>query len=175
MPCPVSVVNKIIDYIRNVLEIPRPEFNGFAACPYVKRERESNKIYIDTYDSSKETLILKIQDFIHSGYESALFAQIDQVADTITEDETNTYQAYINTLLKRLGHGHLKCICFNPRDTVSVQGLNVRAQSPYFLISIASRELLDKAHQSMLKTDYFDNMKRKYLDFLHVTPEDLGK
>jgi hypothetical protein len=175
MPCPVSVVNKIIDYIRNVLEVPRPEYNGFAACPFVRKERESGKMYIDTFDASTESLISKIQDFIHSGCTSALFAQIDASADTITDQETNTYQSYINTVLCKLGHKQYKCICFNPRDTVSIQGLNVRSQAPYFLISIASRELLEKAHASMLKTDYFDNMTQKYLDFLQVTREDIGK
>jgi len=40
-------INKVLDYIENVLEIPRNEYNGMSACPFAKKERENDNLYID--------------------------------------------------------------------------------------------------------------------------------
>ena len=39
-------INKVIDYIKNVLEVPRTEYNGMSACPFAKKERENDNLYI---------------------------------------------------------------------------------------------------------------------------------
>ena len=66
------------------------------------------------------------------------------------------------------GYKHLKCICFNPNDKVNIDGFNARSLAPYFLINIARTEVLDKAHNNLMKTKYFDNMDEYYLKYLHV-------
>ena len=57
-------INKVLDYIENVLEIPRDEYNGMSACPFAKKERESNNIYIDTI-SIKNDFIICMNNFIN--------------------------------------------------------------------------------------------------------------
>jgi hypothetical protein len=62
----------------------------------------------------------------------------------------------------------LKCICFNPNDTKEVAGFNPRKDAPYFLINIASKKVLGKAHKSLLGTKYFQNFEEEYLKFLKI-------
>ena len=69
--------------------------------------------------------------------------------------------------MKENGYGHLKCICFNPNDKVEIDGFNARGHAPYFLINIATREALDKAHKVLSKTKYYDSMNKRYLKYLH--------
>ena len=74
-------------------------------------------------------------------------------------------------LLRENGYKHLKCICFNPKDKVNINGFNIRQKSPYFLINIASKSILAKTHKNILKTKYFDNMNEEYLNYLHIKKE----
>ena len=75
---------------------------------------------------------------------------------------------YINRTMKENGYGHLKNICFNPNDKLEIDGFNARSHAPYFLINIATREALAKAHTILAKTKYYDNMNKRYLDYLHI-------
>ena len=45
--------DKVLEYIENVLEPAREEYNGISACPFAKKERESDNIFIDeiTYET----------------------------------------------------------------------------------------------------------------------------
>ena len=56
----------------------------------------------------------------------------------------------------------------NPNDTSEVDGLNVRSLAPYFLINIADRKVLSKAHKSLLRTNYFSKMGNEYKKYLKV-------
>ena len=56
----------------------------------------------------------------------------------------------------------------NPNDTSNVQGFNVRSKAPYFLINIADRKVLSSAHNSLMKTAYFDKMGDEYKKYLKV-------
>ena len=78
-------------------------------------------------------------------------------------------------MLKKAGYDNLKCICFNPNDAVEIDGLNIRKQAPYFLINIADKSVLSKAHKKLLKTKYFSKMNKEYLDYLHVKEEQIRR
>jgi hypothetical protein len=39
--------DKVLHYIKNVLEVPRDEYDGMAVCPFAKNERETDNIFID--------------------------------------------------------------------------------------------------------------------------------
>ena len=45
---------------------------------------------------------------------------------------------------------------------------NVRSKAPYFLINIADRKVLSSAHNSLMKTAYFDKMGDEYKKYLKV-------
>ena len=62
--------------------------------------------------------------------------------------------------------GYVKVICFHPDDTFEVDGVKTRSEAPYFLLNIAYIDELNKAHQHLLKTEYFDKFtdeNKKYL------------
>jgi hypothetical protein len=87
-------------------------------------------------------------------------------------EKTKPFQVFINAILKRLGLKDYKCICFNPNDGVEVDGFNPRAESPYFLINIAHRKVLNDAHKSLRKTKYYDNLNKEYREFLKINEKD---
>ena len=153
--CPyTNFKNKILDYI-GILRTPRDEYGGMPACPFVGAEIDKGKLLIDKFDPNKTTILEKVKEFDESEYDSALFAQVTN--EPISGKDTYAYQNFINKTLRTNGFEHLKCICFNPNDTKEVAGFNPRKDAPYFLINIASKKVLAKAHKSLLKTKYFKN------------------
>ena len=166
--CPYKNFRTKIYNFLNILRQPRKEYSGFAPCPFVGAEIDQDKLMIDLFDPSKNNILDMVKKLEDSKYDSALFAQ---VADDIQPDETYEYQSYINKLLRENGYKHLKCICFNPKDKVNIDGFNIRQKSPYFLINIASSSILAKTHKNILKTKYFDNMNEEYLNYLHIKKE----
>ena len=42
--------------IENILEVPRDEYNGMSACPFAKKERENDNLYIDVIDELSEMI-----------------------------------------------------------------------------------------------------------------------
>ena len=54
-------------------------------------------------------------------------------------------------------------LCFSPYEDRTAAGVKTRAGSPYFLINIMSSTDLGKAHQSIVKTKYFDNFTKQEL------------
>ena len=162
-------INKFID----VLKKPREEYSGFAPCPFVASEVAQDKLMIDIFDPSKNSIIEVIEKLHNSKYESGLFAQVTQ--EGIPSEVTFQYQSFINKLIKESAYSQYKCICFNPKDDLRIEGFNIREHSPYFLINIADKRVLSEAHKKMMKTKYFDKMNKKYLDFLHVKEDQLRR
>ena len=106
-----------------------------------------------------------IERFANSEKKSALIAQPNE---DILGDETKNYQEFINVLLEETGHGTIAALCFNPKDDVEVEGYNPRSKAPYFLINMAYRKHLRKAHRALKPTNYYDKMPQKYLTYLGV-------
>ena len=154
-------INKILDYIENVLEIPRDEYNGMSACPFAKKERESNNIYIDTI-SIKNNFITCMNNFIKSKMKSAIFIQ----DINIEEKTTKRYQKFLNKTLKYLDLKHWKALCINPNDNLEVDGFNVRSLAPCFMVLINDKKDIYYAHKSMKNTKYYDKMDSKYKKYL---------
>lgn len=159
----MNLKSKVLDYIENVLEVPRPEYNGMPACPFAKQERESNNIYLDEISNDNNFLVC-IGKFIKSNKNSAIFVQNED----IEEKDTKKYQKYLNKILKELHLTHLKALCINPNNKLEVDGLSVRSLSPCFLILINPKKQINDAHTSLLNTKYYDNMSEKYQKYLNV-------
>ena len=164
--CPyTNFKDKVMKYI-GILRTPRKEYGGLPACPFVGPEVDKGKLMIDKFDPNESTLLDKVKAYDESEYDSALFAQVTD--EQLAGEDTYRYQNFINRTLRTNGFGHLKCICFNPNDTQEVAGFNPRKDAPYFLINIASKEVLAKAHKSLLGTKYFDNFEKEYLKYLKI-------
>ena len=163
--CPyTNFKDKVIKYI-GILRTPRKEYGGMPACPFVGPEVDKGKLMIDKFDPNESTLLDKVKAYDESDYDSALFVQVSE--EVLSKYDTVGYQDYINKTMKENGYGHLKCICFNPNDELDIDGFNARSHAPYFLINIATRDALDKAHNVLSKTKYYDNMNKRYLKYLH--------
>jgi len=157
------VKDKVLEYIKNVLEPLREEHNGISACPFAKRERESDNIYIDEITSSNDFIIC-MHNFVKSGKNSAVF--INDVE--MPEKDTKRYQHFLNKVLKYSDLEKWKALCINPNDKLDVDGLNVRSLSPCFLVLINNKKDIYYAHKSMQNTKYYDKMSVKYKKYLGI-------
>jgi len=165
-----KIINEVKDYINNVIRPPREEFGGMPACPFAGPELDSGRLMIDIVVPGETSLPDLIVKFLDSGKQSALFAQISD--EHITADETKQFQIMVNKTLRAMGASKYKCICFNPNDEdTEIDGFNPRAEAPYFLINIASRDELSKAHKTLRKTQYYDRLGKVYRRFLKVKPK----
>jgi hypothetical protein len=165
-----KIINEVKDYINNVIRPPREEFGGMPACPFAGPELDSGRLMIGVVIPGKVSLPELIDKFLESGKQSALFAQVSD--EQITRDETKQFQIMVNKTLRAMGASEYKCICFNPNDKdTDIDGFNPRASAPYFLINIASRNELSKAHKTLMKSKYFDRLNDTYLKFLKVNPK----
>jgi len=158
-----NMINKVIDYIENVLEVPRDEYSGMPTCPFAKQERESNNIYINTITKGNDFIVC-IHKFIESGKNSAVFIQDDE----IFEKDTKRYQKFLNNILKALDKDEWKALCINPDDKLEVDGFNARSLAPCFLVLINNKKEIKKAHDIIKKTKYYDKMDSKYKKYLGV-------
>jgi len=154
-----------MNYI-GMLRQPRTEYGDMPVCPFVGAEVDKNKLMIEKFDPEETTLLNIIQKYEDSDYDSALLVQVAD--DVLLSRDTVGYQNFINKSLRENGYTHLACICFNPNDKLEIDGFNARSHAPYFLINIANKDVLAKAHKSLLKTKYFDKMNDYYLKYLHA-------
>jgi len=157
------MINKVIDYIENVLEVPRDEYSGMPTCPFAKQERESDNIYIDTITKGNDFIVC-MHNFIESGKNSAVFIQEDE----LVEKDTKRYQKFLNNILKVLDKSEWKALCINPDDKLEVDGFNARSLAPCFLVLINNKKEIKKAHDLIKKTKYYDKMSKKYKKYLGV-------
>ena len=157
------MVLKVLDYIENVLEVPRDEYNGMPVCPFAKKEREGNQIYIDTL-SSDNGFIICMNNFVKSGKNSAVFIQDNE----LNGKETKRYQKFLNNILKKLGLNNWKVLCINPNDKLEVDGFNARSLAPCFMVLINDKKDIYYAHKSMQNTKYYDKMDSKYKKYLGI-------
>ena len=157
------MVLKVLDYIENVLEVPRDEYNGMPVCPFANKERKNNNIYIDTISNDNDFIIC-MNKFIESGKNSAVFIQDTE----LDERETKRYQKFLNTILKTLDLGKWKALCINPNDNLEVDGFNARSLAPCFMVLINDKKEIKGAHDIMRDTKYYDKMSEKYKKYLGI-------
>ena len=158
---------KTIDYINEVLRPPRQEFGGMPVCPFAGPELDNGRLMIDIINEN-QSLDFLLDKYKNSKYNSALFILELPEGESLTAEETDQFEKFVNKTIRYKGYKDIRTICFNPNDSVSINGFNPRGKAPYFLINIAGREDLHKAHKSLTKTSYYDNMDVKYKSFLKI-------
>ena len=158
---------KTIDYINEVLRPPRQEFGGMPVCPFAGPELDNGRLMIDIINEN-QSLDFLLDKYKNSKYNSALFILELPEGESLTAEETDQFEKFVNKTIRYKGYKDIKTICFNPNDSVSINGFNPRGKAPYFLINIAGRKELHKAHKSLTKTSYYDNMDVKYKGFLKI-------
>lgn len=164
-----EVIKDILFWLTDVIEVEREEFSGFATCPFAKAERLQNKVYIAKFDSEQESIVDIVKRMSDDGYESGLFAlfQGDNPV-VLSEDDTRPMQKVLNKALRLSGFGQYKNVCFNPNDTLEIEGFNPRSSAPYFMINVAHKKVLQKANKSLQKTNYYDKLPSSYRKYLKL-------
>ena len=56
-PSREHLIKQMTDYVINVLEEKRPEFSGFAVCPFVKADRLADQLHLDVFETPRDTLV----------------------------------------------------------------------------------------------------------------------
>ena len=164
-----EIKKNITSYIVDFLEVPHEEFGGFPPCPFARAERLKNKLLIDVYDSADGSFTEKVNQMVDAGYESGVFALLKNGEHvSLEEEETRSFQKFLNKNLKENMLGDYKTICINPKDELEVKGIKVRALSPYFLINVGLRKAFGKTHKSLKNSKYFDNFPDYYKKYLNV-------
>jgi hypothetical protein len=156
------VSEDVKDYINNVLDERRQEFGGKAVCPFAAPELRANRLMIA--EVGDKSLLELIGELATSDYESALFI----IKEDIPAEQTKKFQLFVNRLLRQRGLKDYKNICFNPNDDVDIEGYNPRSHAPYFMVNIANKKVLSKAHRALKKTNYYDKLPDKYRKFLNL-------
>jgi len=158
-----QLIKQMTDYVINVLEEKRPEFSGFAVCPFVKADRIKDQLHIDVLETPKDTLVDVVLRFVRSGKRSAL---IGQPNINVKASETKGYREFINLVLEEAGYGEIGALCFNPNSDMNIEGYSPYTSMPFFMINFAYFNDLEKARRSLLKTDYYNKMPKTYKNFL---------
>ena len=166
--CPyTNLKSKMKEYINLVLRPKREEYGGMPVCPFAGPELDQGKLMIDIFDPSKSSFLDKMKEFHESKFSSALFAHVKNT--NVSGKDTRYYQSFLNKMLKANGYSQYKIICFNSNDTsTEVDGFNPRKAVPAFLINVADKKELSKAHKIMVGTKYFDKMSERYKKYLKV-------
>tara|TARA_R100000315_G_C5224356_1_gene135690 strand:- start:1098 stop:1613 length:516 start_codon:yes stop_codon:yes gene_type:complete len=162
-PSREQLIKQMTGYVINVLEEKRPEFSGFAVCPFVKADRIKDQLYLDIFEVPKDTLVDVVLRFVRSGKRSAI---IGQPNINIKASETKGYREFINLVLEEAGYGEIGALCFNPNSDMNIEGYSPYTSMPFFMINFAYFDDLEKARRSLLKTDYYDKLPKAYRDFL---------
>lgn len=163
------IIAKIDEYIDWLAE-PNEAFGGFPICPFVKKERASGKLKYELFEANKTSSIFNIIGSwdMEDDYDSMIIAHLSD----ITLREHKIFQHYINRGLRKRKMGYVKVICFHPDDTFEVGEVKTRNKAPYFLINVAYADVLNKAHQSLNNTKYFDNFTEENNKYLKVKSLD---
>ena len=133
-PTRKQIIEDVRLWSKHFLEVPNLHLGGVPACPFAKKERENNNLYIDVID--KDNGFFKLMDkFLKSGKDNAIF--INEI--NLDNIDTRRYQAFLNKELKKKSLTTHKVLCINPKDKLSVKGFNVRSKSPYFLILVNNK------------------------------------
>ena len=101
-----SSKQKIVDYINNVLNKKRPEFNDVATCPFAAPELAKDKLMIVMMHEEDKGIKDILEDFAASDCDSALIA----LPHELPAENTKPFQIFVNAILKRLGLKDYKCI-----------------------------------------------------------------
>ena len=152
----------------NYLEKPNKVFSDMPVCPFLKPERLSDRLMVRVWKPTVNSLNHLFQEFFESKYSSALFICRD-TKDIKWEDVSRkSYQKTIQGFLKPTKY---KALCFSPYEEWSAGGEETRKKSPYFLINVATKKELGKAHKGLLKTKYFEKFNDEEIKKLKVYPK----
>ena len=135
------------------LETPNDDFGGMPVCPFLAPERKQDKLLIEFYDYSENSLFDMIKEFDKDDkYTTALYLH---VKGSWKKQKTKDYGQWVTDELDMIGLGHLKAVCFSPWEKVTRNKVRTRIKAPCFITSITTQESLNDAWKKIKDTTYW--------------------
>ena len=135
------------------LETPNDDFGGMPVCPFLAPERKQDKLLIEVYDYSDNSLFDMIKEFDEDDkYTTALYLH---VKGSWKKQKTKDYGQWVTDELDTIGLGHLKAVCFSPWEKVTRNKVRTRLKAPCFITSITTQESLNDAWKKIKDTNYW--------------------
>ena len=136
------------------LETPNENFGGLPVCPFLAPERKQDKLLIEFYDYSENSLFDMIKQFDKDdNYTTALYLHVN---GEWRKQKTKDYGQWVTHELDMIGLGHLKAVCFSPWEKVTRNKVRTRMKAPCFITSITTQESLNDAWKKIKDTDYWN-------------------
>ena len=130
------------------LETPNDDFGGFPVCPFLAPERKQDKLLIEFYDYSENSLFEMIKEFDEDDkYTTVLYLHLK---GSWKKQKTKDYGQWVTDELDTIGLGHLKAVCFSPWEKVTRNKVRTRMKAPCFITSITTQESLNDAWKNCL-------------------------
>ncbi len=135
------------------LETPNDDFGGFPVCPFLAPERKQDKLLIEFYDYSENSLFEMIKEFDEDDkYTTVLYLHLK---GSWKKQKTKDYGQWVTDELDTIGLGHLKAVCFSPWEKVTRNKVRTRMKAPCFITSITTQESLNDAWKKIKDTNYW--------------------
>jgi hypothetical protein len=155
---PVQITQQMLRYFTEVLEIPRVEFGGLPACPFVRREREQDKIRYDICEiadlpPSIEN-VERVRQFTDEPYHTTLL-----LIDPYTRLSVSQCVQYGVELSKAATDRRMVAIGVHPDDPFEIGGMRPRC-IPYLTMLCQSVDLLQDAKQRLNGSAYYKRWTR---------------
>ena len=147
-----KVLEKLEEWM-DWLETPNDDFGGFPVCPFLAPERKQDKLLIEFYDYSENSLFEMIKEFDEDDkYTTALYLHLK---GSWKKQKTKDYGQWVTHELDMIGLGHLKAVCFSPWEKVTRNKVRTRMKAPCFITSITTQESLNDAWKKIKDTTYW--------------------
>jgi len=135
------------------LEEPNENFGGLPVCPFLAPERKQDKLLIDFYDYTENSLFEMIKEFDEDDkYTTVLYLHLK---GSWKKQKTKDYGQWVTDELDTIGLGHLKAVCFSPWEKVTRNKVRTRMKAPCFITSITTQESLNDAWKKIKDTTYW--------------------
>ena len=159
-----GAIDAIARYCRQVLEWPNPAFGNKPACPFSRRERESDKVQYEFFaiesGGPSDDMIEVAREFVASGRCTTLL-----FVDPIKSLTVAQAAEYGIELSRRCRAEQLVAIGVHPDDDYAIDGFQPRCGVPYVMMLCQTAAYLRAAKQQLEGTGYYDKWPLAALEY----------
>lgn len=165
-----EVIYHMVEYMNEFLEKPHPIFGGLPICPFARKARLEAQIlykvcrfWTHTDLNPDSSVIRIINEFCQEGrYEVLLVIHPERQAMTPL-----AMQQFIDCLNEKISATGLIAFGGHPDDDFNIQGVYTRKE-PFLNFTVQSKQLVQEASDSLLKTDYYKNWTLENLRYVGI-------
>jgi hypothetical protein len=159
-----QIVGEIAAYCQQVLERPNQVFGNKPACPFSRRERESDKIQYEFMaivpDGPSPEVVQAVREFAAAGlYTTLLVIDPDRC---VTVDEAVAYGV---ELTRQCSAERIIAISVHPDDDYAIDGFQPRRGVPYVTMLCQAASYLREAKQQLEGTNYYAKWSQAALEY----------